>query len=280
MRIPILLGLCLLLICNLAATPSLADVDLSIKTEIELDEALSDMKLSRDGKWLYMLTRKGRLLIYSNQGRLTGAFDVGKGFSTIEPGPTQNEIYLLDKVGKKLQIAELNYSCEIDTSESPFKGAADAPVVIVEFTDFQCPYCAKLGDIFKELLKRYPGKLKIVYKSFPLSSHKYAWKAAAAAMAAHEKGQFWPFHDRLFENHDQLNDAKLQEIRKAFGFDTPEFEKLMKSSKVRIKIAEDKKEGKAIGVVGTPTVFVNGKLLKNKRLEGFKAAIDKALAQQ
>jgi protein-disulfide isomerase len=275
-----LLSLCLVLIFCVTATPTSADVDLTIRTEIELDEALSDMELSRDGKWLYMLTQKGRLLIYSYQGQFVGAFDVDKGFSTIEPGPTQNEIYLLDKNGKKLQIAELNYSHKIDTSGSPFKGVAAAPVEIVEFTDFQCPYCAKLANIFKELLELYPGKLKIVYKSFPLSSHKYAWKAAAAAMAAHEYGQFWPFHDRLFENHDKLNDVKLLSIRKAFGLDTPDFDKMMKSSKVRVKIAEDKKEGKSLGVTGTPTVFVNGKPLKDRSLKGFKAAIDKALAEK
>ena len=277
LKILLCIGLAMIVCCPVPSCR--ADVDLTIKTELELAYSPSDMKLSRNGKWLYMLTEQGRLLVYSSQGNLAGAFDLGPGLAQIEPGPTENEIYLLDKAGKRLQIAELNFSREIDSSGSPFKGAADAPVVIVEYTDFQCPYCAKLGDIFKKLLKLYPGKLKIVYKNFPLSSHKYSWKAAAAVMAAHEKGQFWPFHDRLFENYNKLDNAKLMEIRKEFGFDTPEFDKLMKSAKIRDKVADDKSEGKSIDVRGTPTVFVNGKLLKDKRMESFKAAIDKALAQ-
>ena len=277
MRLKLLLTLCLAMIVCSPAPSSWADADLSIKTEIELDYAVSDMKLSRDGKWLYLLTRQGRLIVYSYQGALAGAFEVGPGFTQIEPGPTDNEIYLLNKDGKKLQIAELNYVRQIDSSGSPFKGAPDAPVVIVEYTDFQCPYCAKLGSIFKELLALYPGKLKIVYKSYPLSSHKYAWKAATAAMAAHEKGRFWAFYDRLFENFNRLNDDKLMEIRKEFGFDTPEFDTLMKSTKIRTKVAEDKKEGKNNDVRGTPTVFVNGKQLKDKRLQGFRAAIEREL---
>jgi len=265
-------------ICCPTAVPA-SDVDLLIKSEIQLEFEPADMKLSRNGEWLYLLTAEGQLLVYSHQGKLAGAFDVGPAFSQIEPGPTETELYLLDKRGKRMRIAELNIAKQIDIDDSPFKGAADAPVTIVEYTDFQCPYCAKLGDIFKEVLALYPGKVKIVYKSYPLSSHKFAWKAAAAAMAAHRKGQFWPFHDILFKNYNALDDAKLMQIRKKFGFDTPEFDKLMKSSAVRTKVAADKKEGKAIGVQGTPTVFINGKRLRDKSLEGFKAAIDQELQQ-
>ena len=277
MRLIILLCIWGALAIYLPVATGIADVDLMIKTQIELDYTPSDMKLSRDGKWLYMLTQEGRLLVYSYEGNLAGAFDVGTGFSHIEPGPTDTEIYLLDKNDKKLQIAELNYPRKIDSSQSPFKGAADAPVVIVEYTDFQCPYCAQLGKIFNELLKLYPGKLKIVYKSYPLNTHKYSWKAAAAAMAAHEMGQFWSFHDRLFEHFDNLDDDKIMQIRKEFGFDTPEFETLMKSSKIRNKVADDKKEGKSIGVHSTPTVFINGKLIKDKRLKNFTQVIDRVL---
>jgi protein-disulfide isomerase len=272
-----LICLCLAMICCCPTASCIAEMDITVKAEFELESALSDLKLSRDGKWMYLLTQEGQLLVYSYKGVLVGAFDVGAGFTQIEPGPTEDEIYLLDKKGKTIQIAELNYPREIDSSGSPFKGKVDAPVVIVEYTDFQCPYCAKLGTIFNELLELYPGKLKIVYKNFPLSGHTYAWKAAAAVMAAHEKGQFWPFHDRLFEHFNSLDDAKLLKIRKEFGFDTPEFDQLMKSSKIRKKVADDKQEGKSIGVHSTPTVFVNGIRLKDKRLSGFKAAIDKAL---
>ena len=96
-------------------------------------------------------------------------------------------------------------------------------------------------------------------------------------MAAHQKGKFWEFHDQLFANSKSLDDNKIKEIRKTTGLDSPEFETLVKSDAVRRKVAEDLQEGQRLGVRGTPTVFVNGKLLKNKTLDGFSAAIDKEL---
>jgi protein-disulfide isomerase len=131
-----------------------------------------------------------------------------------------------------------------------------------------------LGAIFSKILKKYPGKIKIVYKSYPLQSHKFAWKAAANAMAAHQKGKFWEFHDRLFANSKNLNDAKIMEIRKSLGFDTPEFDELIKSAAVRKKVADDYKEGQRNGVRGTPAGFVNGERLKDKSFKGFTVAID------
>ena len=99
-------------------------------------------------------------------------------------------------------------------------------------------------------------------------------------MAAHQKGQFWKFHDRLFENYKTLDDAKILEIRKEFGFDTPEFDALMRHPEVRRRVVKDRYEGQLIGVRGTPTVFINGIRLKDKTLEGFQRAIDKELKAQ
>jgi protein-disulfide isomerase len=96
-------------------------------------------------------------------------------------------------------------------------------------------------------------------------------------MAAHQKGKFWEFHDRLFENSKTLDTNRFMEIRKTLGFDTPEFDALMSSPKVRSQVALDRNEGQRLGVRGTPTVFINGKRLKDKSLEGFQAAIEKEL---
>lgn len=264
----------------LFATLCHADVDLKIKSELEFEKPPVDITFSRDGQWLYILFQNGDLLIYTYQGEMKGKVEVGPGFDKIEPGPFEDEIYLLNRKTNKIKIIEATPIRGIDISTSPFKGAADAPVVIVEYTDFQCPYCAKLGAIFSQMLKKYPGKLKIVYKSYPLQNHKFAWKAAANAMAAHQKGKFWEFHDRLFANSKNLNDAKIMEIRKSLGFDTPEFDALIKSAAVRKKVADDRNEGQKNGVRGTPTVFINGKRLKDKSLKGFTLAIDNELKKR
>jgi protein-disulfide isomerase len=277
MRLKVLSILLLMISMTLPASKGMADVNGQIVSKLTLAETPLDMRLSRDGNWLYLLTASGNLLIYSSQGNYNGKISVGQGFDQIEAGPTQAEVYLLSRKNKSIQVFEVSYTFGIDISASPFKGPADAPVVIAEFTDFQCPYCARLGSTLDQIMKMYPGKIKIVYKSFPLNSHKYSWKAATAAVAANEKGKFWEFYKLLFDNYNQINDAKLVEIRRLLGFDTPEFEALMDSAKIRERVAKDREEGLKLGVNGTPTVFINGKRLKNKRPEGFKEAIDAAL---
>lgn len=277
MRIKILATLCLVILTTLPASRVTAQVDGRMLSKLALGETPLDMSLSRDGKWLYLLTGSGNLLIYSSQGNFNGKLNVGQGFDQIMAGPTQAEIYLLSRKNKNIQVMQVSYTYNIDISNSPYKGSEDAPVTIVEYTDFQCPYCAHLGSTLDQIMQIYPGKVKIVYKSFPLNSHKYSWKAATAAVAANEKGKFWEFYKMLFAHYSQINDAKLMEIRQQFGFNTPDFESLMNSPKIRSTVATDREEGIRMGVSGTPTVFINGQQLKNKRLEGFKAAIDAAL---
>jgi protein-disulfide isomerase len=274
--------LILFIAVTMAASTAIADVDGRILANLTLQASPLDMSTSRDGRWLYLLTAPGDLLIYSSDGQYNGKIEVGRGFDQVEAGATEDQVYLLNRKEKRIQVVEVTYTFDIETSRSPYKGPADAPVVIVEYTDFQCPYCARLGTTVEQMMALYPGKLKIVYKSFPLSSHKYSWQAATTAMAANEKGKFWEVYKEIFANYNRINDAKLKEIRNHFGLDTPEFEALMNSPEIRSRVASDRNEGIQVGVQGTPTVFINGKRLNNKRPDGFKAAIDnelKALGQ-
>lgn len=277
MRSSIRRYMALLLVTLMIPAISSADLQWESKSTMTLQSPPLDMAVSRNGQWIYLLLKGGTVQIYSYDRNLKGTIDVGNGYDQIKAGPLEDEIYLLGSETKSVRIIEWIPNREINTSGAPYKGKVDAPVVIAEFTDFQCPYCAELGDTFNKLLELYPGKIKIVYKSYPLNNHRYAWKAAVAAMAAHRKGQFWKFHDRLFEHHKVLNDQKIMDIRTEFGFDTPEFDAVMRSPEVRTQVAQDRAEGQQIGVRGTPTVFVNGKRLKDKTLEGFRKAIDKEL---
>jgi protein-disulfide isomerase len=279
MRLKVLTILILFISAIMTASISLADVDGRMLADLNLQESPVDISISMDGRWLYVLTTPGDVLIYSTDGRYNGKIRVGQGFDRIEAGEEEDKVYLLSRKEKRIQVFEVVYTYDIDTSNSPYRGSADAPVVIVEWTDFQCPYCARLGATLDQMMQLYPGKLKIVYKSFPLSSHPYSLQAATAAMAANEKGKFWEFYKELFKNFNKINDAKLMEIRKNFGFDTPEFSALMLSPKIRTQVAFDRNEGIKFGVMGTPTVFINGKRLKNKRPEGFKEAIEEALKE-
>ena len=116
------------------------------------------------------------------------------------------------------------------------------------------------------MLDRYPDKVKLVIKQFPLARHKYARKAAQAALAANVQGKFWEFHNKLFENYQSLDSAKIQDMAKELGFDMNKFAKDIKSAAIRTQIMKDIVNGKQVGVRGTPTVFINCKLVKTNSL--------------
>lgn len=113
--------------------------------------------------------------------------------------------------------------------------------------------------------------------NFPVRSHKYAETAARAALAADKQGKFWEFHDKLFQNANQLNDEKVREIAKALNLNVEQFEKDWQAGETLTKVQSDIEQGRQIGVRGVPAVFINGRQLKQRSLEGFSAIIDKEL---
>lgn len=127
------------------------------------------------------------------------------------------------------------------------------------------------------MLDKYPEKVKLVFKNFPLGMHKFARKAAAAALAAHSQKKFWEFHEKLFENYQKLNDAKILEIAKELGLDMEKFNKERNDPAIQNLIARDVKDGMQAGVRGIPAVFINGKVLKNRNFQGFQKTIDTQL---
>ena len=127
------------------------------------------------------------------------------------------------------------------------------------------------------MLEQYPGKVNIAFKHFPLRSHAYAYKAAQAAVAAQRQGKFWSFHDLLFRKYQQINDQRIDEISKMLKLDLSQFKNEMAEANTQARVNTDLSEGRQIGVRGTPTVFINGMLLRDKTLSGFKQAIARAL---
>ncbi len=127
------------------------------------------------------------------------------------------------------------------------------------------------------MLDKYPENVKLVVKHFPLANHKYAHKAATAALAANVQGKFWEFHNKLFKNYNVINDTKIQDIAKELGIDIEKFNKDMQSPAIKSLIARDMNNGRQIGIRGTPTVFINGKTLKNRSLQGIYQVIEAEL---
>ena len=128
-------------------------------------------------------------------------------------------------------------------------------------------------------MAQYPQKIKLVFKNFPIRSHAFSIKAAEAALAAHQQGKFWAFHDMLFKNYNQLNEVKLAKIASQLGLNDSKFQQRRNDPATLAQINADASQGRSIGVHGTPTVFVNGRLLRNKSPHGLKAAVDEALRE-
>jgi len=129
----------------------------------------------------------------------------------------------------------------------------------------------------EQLLEKYPTDVKVVFKNFPIRSHKFAIQAAMAALAAGRQDKFWEFHDELFKNYNRLNEQKFQEIATQLGLDQTKFAEHQKSPVEAARIRQDYEEGLNLGVRGTPTLFINGKKLKNRSMENIEAIIQQEL---
>ena len=166
----------------------------------------------------------------------------------------------------------------IPLTSSPVKGPQAAKVTIVEFSDFQCPFCSQAAALVPDVLKQYPDNVNFVYKQFPLTSiHPFALGAAKAALAAQRQGKFWEMHDILFANQRELGQDKLKEYAQKIGLDVDKWEKDMNSPEVQQQIDQEQQQARAADVQGTPTFFVAGKRLQNRSPDGFKQMIDAAL---
>jgi len=131
--------------------------------------------------------------------------------------------------------------------------------------------------VLEQVLEKYPKEAKLVFKNLPLNNHRFAQQAAAAALAADKQGKFWEFHDELFANYNRLNDEKIREIAVDVGLDMTLYETSLKDPEIQGIIAQDIKDAVQAGVRGTPTIFINGKQLRNRSLAGFQEAIDREL---
>jgi protein-disulfide isomerase len=168
----------------------------------------------------------------------------------------------------------------IAIADSPVKGEANAPITIVEFSDFQCPFCARATPIVAEVLKKYPGKVNYVFKHYPLPFHGAARPAAMASMAAQEQGKFWEMHDVLFQNQATLDGGKLEEYAKQAGLDVARFKNDLEAKKAEYekRIDAEMALGQSVDVRGTPTHYVGGKKVRVRTVDGFSALIEAQLA--
>ncbi len=172
---------------------------------------------------------------------------------------------------------------EVNIKHSAYRGNVNAPVTIVEFSDFECPYCSRANETLYQLQDIYGDKIKIVYKHFPLSSiHPMAQKAAEATICAQEQGmeKFWELHNVLFENFRSLTVGQIKDFAKNIGLEPAAFNSCLTSGKNSELVQLDLKEGMELGVESTPAFFINGRFIKGALpLDSFKELIDEELAK-
>jgi protein-disulfide isomerase len=179
-----------------------------------------------------------------------------------------NEVY-------RVQIDE-TYRAEIEGA--PVKGAKDALVTIVEFSDFQCPFCAQVEPTIKKILAEYKGRVRVAWRDLPLAFHANARPAAIAARAANEQGKFWPMHDILLKNQENLDAANLEKYAKVIGLNMSKFKAALHDKKLEDSVEADAAMADKVGARGTPSFFINGKFLPGAQpLETFKSKIDEEL---
>ena len=165
---------------------------------------------------------------------------------------------LRERASVVVELAPPTVNVSIENANT--RGSSLAPVTLVEFADYECPYCQKVAPAIKQLENEFGEKLSVTYKDFPLPMHAHAEKAAEAARCAGKEGKFWVFHDQLFENKD-LDLIQLKQHAAALKLDLAQFSKCLDSGEQAVAVQQDRAEGIRLGLSGTPSFFINGHFL-------------------
>ena len=169
---------------------------------------------------------------------------------------------------------------DVATAGRPERGGKGAAVTIIEFSDYQCPFCKKAEDVVDQVMKNYGDRVKLVYRNYPLPFHPNARPASEAAACANAQGKFWEYHSKLFHG-DGLEADKLKTYADQVGLDRKKFDDCLEKKPFKAEIDKDMKDGEKAGVTGTPAFFINGRMLSGAQpFEKFKEVIDDELASK
>jgi len=213
------------------------------------------------------------LLLKSSLDRISGQLETAEAPRPVAPTPTPAAV----PSGRP----DPNQRYSIDVAGAPRKGNAKAAVTIVEFSDFQCPFCARVEPTLDQIEKAYGDKVQVVFKHLPLRIHPKAPAAHAAAEAAHQQGKFWEMHDLIFSHQNEMSPETYEKYAQQIGLDVDRFRKDVASPKVRERVQSDSDQAAKLGVTGTPAFFVNGRFLSGAQpLPSFKRIIDEEIAKK
>ena len=239
-------------------------------------EGLSTIGLPAANGWTWTLSIIGLVLVI--RAALIPVF--------VKQIKAQRGMQLLQPDLKKLQDKyKVEYKMEPIRVEvaatGPAKGPANAPVTIVEFSDFQCPFCSRLTPTIKQVEEKYGNKVRVVFRQYPLPFHQNAQKAAEASLCAADQGKFWEMHDAMFADQNALGVDQLKAKAATLGLNAEQFNSCVDSGKHAATIQADMKDGSAAGVSGTPALFINGRFINGAvPLEQITSVIDDELRRK
>jgi protein-disulfide isomerase len=203
-----------------------------------------------------------------------------RDYLTPQQGVAARQAFI-DSLRSRSDVAILIQPPRADVTVSandPSKGPSTAPVRIVAFSEFQCPYCARIGPTLTKIMETYGDRVQLVFRHYPLPMHSNAHPAAQAAQCAHEQGKFWEYHDKLFANQRALAGDNLKQYAVDLGLNAEQFNTCLDSGKYKGDVDQDFSDGQKLGVRGTPAFFVNGRFLSGARpFEDFQQLIDEEL---
>jgi len=258
------------------AQPGWAKVFQSVDKTYTAPVTPIDIAVSADGNYTYILGPNGKVAIHTNSGEKE-EISVGGDYDRIVVSGDGSKIWLSNQKTKEVKEVFVDFLKKLTADGSPFLGEDKAPVVITVFSDFQCPHCAQLGELYPKLLEKYPTSIKIVYKYYPLPNHQFAGAAAVAAYSAQQQGKFWQYHDLVYTEFRELTMEKLTKFAEKLGLNMPQFQQQMNSQEAKDRVIRDIQEGQAAGTTGTPTMFVNGRLARERTFEALQKMIDESL---
>ncbi len=279
-RHPVLLRVLLFLVLCCMPVLVQAEVDWNILSTLNLDKSPIDVATTADGKWAYILT-PGEVLVYSLTSKVvSGRIPVDKSISRISATSRGDQIFVVNEKTKTLSIINVAIVQKFNVADSPFKGPVDAPVVIAVFSDYQSPFCAQINALLQQVLDQYPKEVKLVLKDYPMPSQKFSRQASVAALAAGEQNKYWEYHDKIYQNYTALSPEKFLDFARELGLDMDAFQKSLVDPKHENHIQKDTQDAVTAGVTGTPTIFVNGRFLMIRNIEGFKVMINEELQKK
>lgn len=239
-----------------------AVVDVETLARIDTGAKVLDMATDPQNHLVFLLTPKAVLLYSVEDSAVVDQIPLTTAFDRIAFLDAEH-LALSHSASSEMNIVRFGRVYPINLEGRISRGPGNAPVTLVVFDDYECAYCARLDVFMEDIFQQFPNQIRLFIKHYPLSKHEFAHEGAMAALAAGQQKKFWEFHAQLLQQYDELDDAVILKTAKKLKLDLKQFNTDRTSEALKKIIREDVENGNAIGVKGTPWVFLNGKHVRN-----------------